>query len=118
MTVEGNNNMEEISISKSEKILIVFRDSIWIFFIYIILRGTLTSLFINDVNLNITLKPIEKIFGVIIWCAVIVLNILTQKLHKKLKTKFGKILLFNFPKDIILFTIIEILFLELFIITR
>jgi hypothetical protein len=118
VTVEGNNNMEEISISKSEKILIVFRDSIWILFIYIILRGTLTSLFIYDVNLNITLKPIEKIFGVFLWFAFLVLTILTQKLHKKLKTKFGKILLFNFPKNIILFAIIEILLLELFILTR
>lgn len=74
MTVEENSNMEEISISKSEKILIVFRDSVWIFFIYIILRGTLTSLFLNEVNLNITLKPIEIMIGVFLWCAVLVLT--------------------------------------------
>ena len=110
--------MGEIIITKNEKTLIVFRDSIWILFVYIILRGTLTSLFLDEVNLDITLKPIEKMIGVFLWCAVLVLTYLTQKLHKKLKTKYGEILFFNFPKEIILFAIIEILLLELFIITR
>lgn len=118
MTTEKNSNMEEISITKNEKTLIVFRDSIWFLFVYIILRGTLTSLFLDDLIIDITLKPIEKMIGVFLWCAVLVLTILTQKLHKKLKIKFGKILFFYFPKEIILFAIIEILLLELFIITR
>ena len=110
--------MIQIILSKYEKIVIILRDSTWVFWCYIILRMIITAFIRPETNLNISLTTIEKVFGVFIWSTILILYFITARLHKKLKKEFHRILFFHFPKQSILVAIIIVVLLEFYIFIR
>jgi hypothetical protein len=110
--------MEKIVLSNKEKLVIIFRDSTWIFFLYLILRAAITSLLEKDIDLNISITLFEKIIGSIVWLGIIYLSYYTSKVHKGLKSKFGKLLFLYFPKEISLVSVVLIILVELYILVK
>lgn len=110
--------MKNIELLRIEKNIIIIRDAIFIVFIYVILRGLITALIKENVDLNIELTSFEKMVGIFLWIFFIILTYFNSRLTKKLRHEFGKLFYFHFLMQSSLFSFITIVIIEIYLVIR